>query len=92
MIEATPVQPDPAAEEALLGLLSVVARIDALLRADAQAPPCPDPTPPDDPVLEAALGIIALRRSVVRGLARAADGAVVPPPEPPPPPLRDLLR
>jgi hypothetical protein len=93
VIDDPPLVEDPAAVEALLGLLSTMRRLDALLLRDAEAPPSPTPLAADDPVLEAALGLVSLRRRLGGALALAADGAPeLPVPPAPGPPLRDLLR
>ncbi len=93
MIDDPPLVEDPAVVEALLGLLSTMRRLDALLIRDAEAPPTPSPLAPDDPMLEAALGLVALRRRLGPALAQAADDAPeLPTPAAPGAPLRDLLR
>ena len=93
MIDDPPLVDDPAAREALLGLLAGMRWLDALLARDAEAPPTPTPVPPGDPILQAALGIVALRRRLGGALAQVADGASdLGAPAPPSPPPRDLLR
>lgn len=93
MIDTPPLIEDPATVEALMGLLAALRGLDALLERDARAPPTPQPLGPADPVLEAALGLVSLRRHVGQALAQVADGADGPAlPPAPAPPLRDLLR